>query len=420
MVGGELLEDGRPAYRDIIISVPRQNGKTTLVLAWELDRALSWGRRQRIIYSAQTGRDAREKLLEDQVPILEGSSFKAAIQKVDRTNGGEAVLFKGGSRISVVASSESAGHGKTIGLGVVDEAFDDVDNRREQALTPAMRTVRDAQLIVCSTMGTDKSLYLNRKIDAGRAFALEDKDDARTAYFEWSAPEDADIADPAVWAACTPALGFTVDLDTIRAELEQNRETPGEFKRFALNQRTASDERVIPEAIWNAALGDANPQNGVLAVDCSHERDWASIGRADRNGHVTLLEHRPGTAWVAARVAELGKTIWLDPSGPAGAFTSELERAGVKVEHCAGRDMLAACGFFYDGVADQKLLISKNADLDAAVAAVARRVSGDAWLWSRKNLTDISPLVAVTIAAWAAQQAGGPSKYFSADELWSD
>jgi len=433
-VGLELLEDGRPAYRDVIVTVPRQNGKTTLILAWEVDRALMWGARQRIIYSAQTGRDAREKLLEDQAPILHGEPkgtgpFSAAIRQVISTNGGEAILFKGGSRISTVASSESAGHGKTIGLGVVDEAFDDVDNRREQALTPAMRTVRDAQLIVASTMGTDASIYLNGRVDAGRAVATEDRDDSRVAYFEWSAPDDADIADPKVWAACTPALGYTIDVDTIRAEYEKNLATPGEFKRFALNQRTASDERVIAAVLWEAVCSpDCRPDGRMtFAIDCNPERTSGSIAAADKFGNIELLHHDPGTGWLVPRAKALcekwGGQVAVDPGGPAGSFITELEQNRVRVVPVGGGDLTKACGMFYTAIADREpgsspIQVRKDGRLDAAVAAAKKRPTGDAWVWTRKSsLTDISPVVAVTVAYWAALQDPGPSQYVSLSEV---
>lgn len=413
-VGLELLEDGRPAYREVIISVPRQNGKTTLLLAWEIDRALSWGRRQRIIYSAQTGRDAREKLLEDQVPIIEGSPFSAALLNVVKVNGGEAVIFKGGSRISVVASGESAGHGKTIGLGVIDEAFDDVDNRREQALSPAMRTVRDSQLIVASTMGTDASIYLNRKVETGRAVAEADRDDSRVAYFEWSAPDDADISDPAVWAACTPALDYTIDLDTIRAEYESNLATPGEFKRFGLNQRTASDERIIPAAAWEAVNSPTVQPDGrvVFAIDCNPERSSSSIAVSDSEGRVELLEHDRGTGWLVTRAQQLAQkwsaSVAVDPGGPAGSFIPDLKAQSVPIIEVGGGDLTKACGLFFDAVIDRHIQVRSDARLDLAVAAANKRPAGDAWVWTRKaSSTDISPVVAATIAYWAATSLGG-------------
>ena len=46
-----------------------------------------------------------------------------------------------------------------------------------------------------------------------------------------------------------------------------------------------------------------------------------------------------------------------------------------------------------------------QSELDAAVANADRRNYDDAWLWSRRTSeTDISPLVAVTLAHWVARQ----------------
>ena len=428
-VGGELLPDGRPAYREVIFSVPRQCGKTLLLLVFELDRALSWGRPQRVIYSAQTGRDAREKLLEDQAPLILHSPLKAAIQQVIRVNGGEGILLKGGSRISVVASGESAGHGKTIGLGVIDEAFDDTDSRREQALKPAMRTVPDAQLLIASTMGTDASLFLNQKVELGRAAAVEDRNDSRVAYFEWSAPEDCDIADPLTWLGCTPAIGHTIELDAVRAEYESNLATPGEFRRFALNQRTASDERVIPLEKWRAVCSrDVQPDGQVtFALDCNPERSWSSVAVADPDGNCELLDHERGTGWLVPRAQSLaqkwGAAFAIDPASPAGAFIAQLEQAGVNVIPIGGQEFHKACGAFFDAVGDGTVRVRIKAELDAACAAAKKRPIGDAWAWARKTTaTDISPLVAVTIAYWAAKTVT-PAKaptYWSAEDLWSD
>ena len=122
-VGGERLPDGRPAYREIIVTVPRQSGKTTLILAWEVHRALLWDQPQRIAYTAQTGQDARSKLIEDQWDdILSRSPMKSAVRQAKRAMGATALIFKNGSRIDALATSADAGHGKTLGLAVIDAA----------------------------------------------------------------------------------------------------------------------------------------------------------------------------------------------------------------------------------------------------------------------------------------------------------
>jgi hypothetical protein len=52
-------------------------------------------------------------------------------------------------------------------------------------------------------------------------------------------------------------------------------------------------------------------------------------------------------------------------------------------------------------VAERTLRYVPRPALDAAVAGARQRTLGDAWAWSRRAVSvDISPLVAVTLAAW--------------------
>lgn len=415
-VGCELITievDGKPllvpAYREVIATIPRQNGKTTLVLSWELDRCLQWGLRQRVVYTAQTGNDARKKMLEEQVPAIEACELAVVIAGVRKKNGGEGIDFRNGSMIDVLASSESAGHGRTLHLAVIDEAFADTDDRREGSMIPAMTTVLDAQILITSTMGTDKSLYLNRKIDAGRDMVLSGRDDSEIAYFEWSADMNADIDDPAVWQGCMPAWGWTVHERSIRHARSTMKE--GEFRRAYLNQRTSADERVIAVDLWNAACGDYKhgDEDLVLAIDANPERTHSAIAIADKAGRCELLYHDEGTSRLVERAAEKAKrwnaAIAYDPAGPAGVFGDDLEREGIKMIPITGRDMAHACSFFFDGVVDSKLRIRSHDSLNAAVAAANKRISGDAWVWARRDAdADLSPLVALTLAAFEAQR----------------
>lgn len=400
------------SYREVVVTIPRQNGKTTLVLSFEVDRCLMWGRPQRVAYTAQTGLDARKKVLEDQLPLIERSSLAAAVENVRRAQGSEGIDFRGGSQLDVLASTESAGHGRTLDLGVIDEAFKDVDDRREGAMLPAMATRADAQLLVVSTMGTDASLYLNRKVATGRSLVTEDRDNAEIAYFEWSADEKADIDDPATWQGCMPAFGITISERAVRHARETM--TEGEFRRAYLNQRTAADDRIISLDVWDRVCGDVQPDGAVtIAIDCNPERTYSSVAMADVDGRCELAEHDRGTAWLVPYAIEKARkwnaSIAYDPTGPAGVFGDEIAKQGVRVVPVSGRELAHACSFFYDGVVEGTIRVRQHAALDAAVAAAKKRISGDAWVWARRDAdADISPLVAVTLGTFAATRAIDP------------
>ena len=416
----ELVENDRgllvPAYREIVVTVPRQNGKTTLMLAFEIQRSVGWDLPQQIAYTAQTGKDAREKLLNDQAPLLDPKllpklPIKLAIRRVLRGVGNEGVEFKNGSRIFCLASTVDAGHGKIIDLAVLDETFADEDSRREQAILPAMATRPTAQILNISTAGTERSPFLRRKVDTGRANVVSGAT-AGTAYFEWSADEDADIDDPATWWSCMPALGRTIDESYIRHC--RTTMTENDFRRAYLNQWTLSDERVIPAAMWQLVCSPHVAPEGpmVFGVDVSEDRAWASIAVADDSGRIELLEHRPGVSWVVERAIELAKKwdadVVMDRLGPAAGFATALRDEEVTVIEYDTRTMAIATAAIFDKIADGGVTVKTNADLDSAVAASRRRQVGDVWLWGRRNAgEDVSPLIAITMAAHAASNLTG-------------
>jgi len=421
-VGGELVEDPDtglliPAYRTVAVTVPRQSGKTTLVLSWEVQRCVGWvddWGPQKVAYSAQSGKDARAKLIEDQAPLLLGRKRLLGVTRVRRGMGNEGVDFANGSLITVMASSEEAGHGQTIDLGVKDELFADSDDRRDQALVPAMATRRAAQVLACSTMGTDESLPLNRLVEMGRA-SVEAGDTSGVAYFEWSAQEHEDPDNPDVWRRCMPALGFTINEDVVRHA--RKTLSDGEFRRAFLNIPTRSDERVIPAHVWEAVCGPSVAPGSPITfgLDVNPERSAATIVAADPAGRAELVEHRPGTGWVVDWFGGRRVSVALDKSGPVGSLADELERSGVSVVPVSGLDMQRACGSLFDAIGDRTVEVRSHPALNAAVAGARRRQHGDAWSWARRDgSVDVSPLVALTVAVWAARREPEP-----ADESWA-
>lgn len=435
---------GRLYYGEVVLTVPRQSGKTVSILALAVHRALApntgqWmAGPQNIVYTAQTRNDARKKWEDDHVVALKKSIFKNRFT-VRLTNGSEAIKWRNQSKHGLTASTEKSGHGSTIDLGFVDEAFAQEDTRQEQAMKPAMITRQGKQLWVVSTAGTPKSTYLRGKVDRGRKRVLEGQD-SRVAYFEWSAPDDADPASHDTWHACMPALGHTVTIEAIQSDFDGM--DLDDFCRAYLNQWRdgKAPTRVISVADWESSKDElsqlADPEHDpiALAVDVTPDSNFAALSlagiRDDGLEHIEVVNHKPGTAWVVARIVEIcGRRkvigVALDPAGPAGALLPELEVAleafaltrdgyEVPVTKTTARDMAQACGGLYaacvppaeptfDDDGDPVPFVNTlrhrgQASLDAALGAALKRPLGDAWAWSRKTAGDICPLVSVTLA----------------------
>jgi hypothetical protein len=402
---------GLLAYSEVDATLPRQSGKTTLELAVLVHRCRTWAR-SRALYSAQDRIHARAKWEDDHVATLDRSPF-AGEYRVRYQRGDEAIRWHNGSRHGITAPGEKVGHSDVLDLAVVDEAWGLEESRLEQGLSPTMITRPQPQLWVVSTAGTHRSAYLRGKVERGRERVNANRGSG-VAYFEWAAPVGADPADPATWWSCMPALGHTVTEARIAAEFE--RLELADFCRAYLNWwpgEIPADWLVISEADWRAlADADSSPVDPVaFAADVTPDRAAAAIGvaglRADGLEHAEVIDHRPGTSWVAPRLVDLVSkwqpcAVVVDDTGPAGSLIAPLEAAGVEVIKPTTKARAAADSGFYDAVTDSRSLrYVPRPGLDAAVAGAATRPLGDSWAWARKGLsTDICPLVAVSLARW--------------------
>jgi hypothetical protein len=214
---GTELDAGRLVYRQVVCLVPRQSGKTSLAFALMVAYALSRPRTS-IVFAAQTRLDARQRMLDDWLPMVAASRF-APLVTPRRGFGTEAMLLANGSRIGLTSTTRVGTHGQTLDLAVVDEAWSQTDDRLEAAIRPTMITRPDPQWWLISTAGDETSLWLRPKVEAGR-LAAQVGEAGASAFFEWSAPDGADPGDPATWRAAMPALGHTVTEAAVAADLQ--------------------------------------------------------------------------------------------------------------------------------------------------------------------------------------------------------
>jgi hypothetical protein len=413
------------AYRGYCITVPRQSGKTTLILPKLVARCLS-APLMNVIYTAQTYKDAKKKFIQEQIPLIQRSPAFVGMFKPNLGGGEERVTWTNGSRHSIAAVTEKAGHGGTVDEAVIDEAFAQVDDRVEQAMRPAMATKPDAQLGVISTAGESamKSPYLWDKVQSGRS-RVDAGQTSGFAYFEFSDDPDSDPDDEDNWFTFMPALGHTITVETVRADRDALADKPAEWNRAYRNiwPGAATVIQAIPADAWAACEDPAASIQGrtLWSVDVSADRAFTAIGAAGyTEGGREFVEpaayRQEGTRWAVPYLKDLaertghGSTIVaVDAAGPAGSLIPDLEDVGFTVLRVSMREKAQACGALYDaavhvdasGRAD-RLVHRGQSWLNDALAAANKHRLGDVWEWSRgASLADITPLVAVTLARWA-------------------
>jgi phage terminase large subunit-like protein len=256
MVAGVALEHeaGRLCYRNTVVNVPRQSGKSTLLLALVIWRMLA-SAGQRCVFSAQDGNSAREMLSDEWWPRIARSRLAGRFT-LHRAAGREGIRCTNGSRLRLMSTRETAGHGRVVDLAVSDEAWSVPDGRLEMSLRPAMSTKANAQWWLASTAGTHLSMWWSDKLAAAKTAAAVMREG--TCGFQWAADPEDDPTDPDTWRRCMPALGYTVDEATIAADMTSM--PLAEFRRAYLNQPPEVVEegwRWVSEDEWEAARDDS-------------------------------------------------------------------------------------------------------------------------------------------------------------------
>lgn len=396
--------------------MPRQAGKTTLLRAITVDRALA--SRDRLIFTtAQTGKDAGERW-KDLVAKVEASPLGRRC-KVYRGAGAMSLHLPNKSQIRAFAPTPKSIHGYTPHMVAIDEvwAFDEISGADLMAaVRPSMITVPDKQLWLISTQGTAASALLNEMVDAGRKATTDPG--AKIAYFEWSLPPEADTYDQQAWTF-HPALGHTITLQDLAGEAAAN--SRGNFERSFNNRRTAAIETVIPIETWDglkasdpALATDVNPARLTVGYEVARDRSAASVwvGWKDEAGKVQVrgVESQLGVHWLVPLLVRLheevqpGKIV-ADDFVHNRPVTKELALAGVPVTVMTAREYGDAFAALMTAVEDETIEHDGSANARTALeAASTRPLGGDGALaWSREKSTKpIDAISALTITLYYA------------------
>lgn len=409
---GEVDARGRFRHRTVVLSVPRQSGKTALMGAVYVHRCLIKAG-ARVWHTQQTGQHAREtwrKLLADQ---FEPSIF-APLAKAMKSAGSENLRFTNRAQLRPHPPTADSLHGEQSDLNGIDEAWTfDEDEGRDllQAIIPTQATRPGAQTIIYSTRGTAASTWFHDMIDAIAAGK------SGAALIDYGIPNDAP-ADVDTVCRHHPAVGHTIGRDTIDDALD-TLGTAG-FARAYGNRATASRRSLIPAARLDATTWQGDRPAGHrwhFAAAVAHNRADAAIAAA------TIVDGRPlaaivatgtGSGWTARRLAELVDT-WdappplVDRVGPASTVADELERAETPIAELTARDVMTATADMLDRLdpadpdAEVDVWLKKHPALWSAIDAAATRTVGDSIMLSRKGSAgSVATFEAVILATYSA------------------
>ncbi|MFB9775386.1 terminase large subunit domain-containing protein [Brevibacterium otitidis] len=411
-VAGEYDEHGY-RYQTIVVTVPRQSGKTTLVGPVQATRALIHPGRE-LFFTAQTGKDARRRFAD--FTKLWVNSPLAPIGKVRRSAGSEGLILpENGSAVNVFAPTDTALHGETPFTVTVDEfwSLDEAEgNTLKGAIEPGQISLgRWCQTWWISTVGTESSTFMNQMIETGRAGA-----DPSMAYFEWSLPDGLDPWDETNWWF-HPALGHTITIDALRRQADRMANAPAEWERAFMNRRPKhEDTPLIPD--FDTLRTDQKPPGGqpvALGFDIAIGDAYSAIVAAwideDENSNIRVVKQAPGSWWLPGEVERLAEVlrpavIVADNGGPTKSAIDALERRA--------RIELTTLSMYDRSVADMDLihagritrdLIHDGTDALAHAFALARSrtTNGVETINRDKSPGPIPAVIASSAALWAVK-----------------
>lgn len=402
----------------VVLSIPRQVGKTFLVgmiiialcvlhpgfkVLWTAHRT----RTSSMTFASMQGMVKKKKIWPH-------------VRAIRTANGEQEIHFTNGSVIMFGAREQGFGRG----FDQVDaEVFDEAQILTAKALedmVPAANASKQEAGALLFFMGTPPrptdpgEEFSNRR---SKAMSGKSKD---MVYVELSADPDADPDDMAQVAKANPSFPHRTPVESIE-RMRENLTDDDSFKREGLGIWDAEDSsRVIDEDSWNRVADPASMaiDRLSLAIDVPPNRAIASVAlagqRADGRWHVELDDSRKGVDWVIPWVVSrasknrLHAVVVDEMSGLVEKRRDRHYLIGtdvlVTLAAAEGRDMAIACAKYYDGVIDQSVMHTDQPQVNVALSLARKRPLAGGWAWNRKDAaSDITPIVAETLALWGAQ-----------------
>lgn len=412
----ELDADGRFHYKRIVITVPRQSGKTTMTLALGLHRTLTTPS-GKVWYTAQTGQSARERFLGDLVPGA--TKLLGSALTVKKGAGDTRLEFPAiGSQFRPHPPNDEYLHGEQSDLNLIDEpwAFTEIKgDALIQALKPTQNTRPNAQTVYLSTMGDARSTWWHNIVDRAR-----DGADDRTCICDWGLPESADPSDLEAVIAAHPAVGHTIEPQAILDAAADMK--PAEFARAYGNVRTQTRVSVFPADVLAAAFTETesiSPSSPVsFGVAVSWDRTRAVIAVAGYSAAgipvIEIADARPGSAWAADVIPRLADhdplSIMVDARSPASTIAADPALAEV-VEIPDSRQLAAGTARFLDRVSNTEIALKRDAELAAAFDVLTLKTVGDlGQMIDRKHSAgSIAHIEAAILALTGLEQSPPPA-----------
>ena len=155
-----------------------------------------------------------------------------------------------------LSSDVASKYGYNVHGCIFDELLGQPNRKLFDVMTKGSGAARKQPLnFIITTAGNDRTSICYEQHAKAADILAGRKHDSTFYPVLYSAPDDADWTDPAVWAMANPSIGRTVDFEYYQQRCESAKENPAEeiqFRQFHLCQWTNTAVRWMPMNKWDA------------------------------------------------------------------------------------------------------------------------------------------------------------------------
>lgn len=405
---------GRLRYRQVVVSVGRQNGKSLLAAMLGLYGLLLHERGAQVLSLASSTDQANIVYTRVLYVINQNPFLKKRFKKATESRG--IVTADNAGRYDVKAAKEAALQGIPISLCLFDELHLARPGMWSASILGTSQR-KDGIVIGITTAGDQNSQTLIDLYKSGHLAANGDPELERFGFFLWQAPENAPVTDAAAIMAANPSVAAgRIPVEQVISDLKTIPEH--EARRYRLNQFIAgSVASWLPSNYYRACAGTGvtSATGGVFAVDIGKNWETATIAIANKNGE--LHETELVASYMAPTENQLfdelkrlyvnysARAIVLD-SRQLSNLSKRLKAIGIPVWQLWGSEMAAVCSAAYAGFTAGLVRHNNDPLLTAQMANGITKYTGESWSISRKeSLGEIDALMATVMALYVSERA---------------
>lgn len=414
---------GQLRYKQVVISMGRQNGKSVLGAVFALYGLLLHTQGPRVIGLAYTKEQA--DIIYDRVKYVFANN--PTLKKRFKSTGTRGIYSRDDNRPGsyvMKSKAEESLQGVTISLCLYDEVHL-TSPKTWDAVVFGTSARKDAMVLGITTAGDDKSELLKRLYKTGKAAAVQEDDyDERFGFFLWEAPDHLEVTDPDALIAANPSIACgRLSIDQAINDIKNMPEN--QARRYRLNQFVASEASWLPLNLWNRLEVAALPhtKNIVFAVDRAENWDYATItANVKHEGKVYTKVVASLTNPTLEQLENVCVDLWKRFKGLGFVMevanlrdlSARLKERGVKCEYLTAGQMNNACATAYSLISENRVVHGGDELLRRQVPKGVAKNIGEGWRISRRDsVGEIDSLLATIMGIYASEtmKAQGPALY---------